>query len=191
MPRNQVTKLSERSENIIRSVLRFPVFTKCRVFRPHAVFLLAAMALCQSCATPRAKIEDQRATLESEKQAAIQEVQRIVNQPVRQLTPTDDMRVSTYRPGWFHEGAVKPDFNNVDVRTTQETSYGQQQYVTSDLNPGVVFMGSEVEFNSMTKYFYVDRSLPKKKLADEEMIEINRLYRIIGRCEKQLADLQK
>jgi hypothetical protein len=129
--------------------------------------------------------------LESEKQTAIQEVQRIVNQPVTQLARIDEMRVDTYRPGWFHEGAAKPDFNTVDVRLTQDTSYGRNQYVTSDLNPGVVFLGQEVEFNSMTKYFYVDRSLPKKKLTGEEMVEINRLYRIIGRCEQQLAELKK
>ena len=38
----------------------------------------------------------------------------------------------------------------------------------------------------MTKYFYEDRSLPKKKLTGEEMLEINRLYRVIGRCKEQL-----
>jgi len=58
--------------------------------------------------------------------------------------------------------------------------------VTSDVNPGVVFVGPELEFNSMTKYFYVDRSLPKKKLTEAEMLEINRLYRIIGTCEEKL-----
>jgi hypothetical protein len=38
----------------------------------------------------------------------------------------------------------------------------------------------------MTKFFYVDRSVPKKKLTEDEMLEINRLYRIIGQCEIQL-----
>jgi hypothetical protein len=41
----------------------------------------------------------------------------------------------------------------------------------------------------MTKYFYEDRSLPKKKLTEAEMLEINRLYRVIGQCEQQLARL--
>jgi hypothetical protein len=50
----------------------------------------------------------------------------------------------------------------------------------------VVFVGSEIEFNSMTKYFYVDRSLPKKKLTEAEMVEINDLYRVIGKCEDKL-----
>jgi hypothetical protein len=77
----------------------------------------------------------------------------------------------------------------VDIRTTQQFPY-VDQYVTSDLNPGVVFLGQELEFNSMTKYFITDRSVPKKKLTEAEMVEINRLYRIIGHCEQQLNELQ-
>jgi hypothetical protein len=48
-----------------------------------------------------------------------------------------------------------------------------------------------LEFNAMTKYFYTDRSLPKKKLTEAEMVEINRLYEIIGRCEQQLDELER
>lgn len=54
----------------------------------------------------------------------------------------------------------------------------------------MVFLGRELEFNANTRYFYTDRSLPKKKLTEPEMLEINRLYRIIGHCEQQLAQLQ-
>jgi hypothetical protein len=43
----------------------------------------------------------------------------------------------------------------------------------------------------MTKYFYVDRTLPKKKLTQSEMIEINSLYRTIGDCERQIAKLRR
>ncbi|MDB6110192.1 MAG: hypothetical protein JWR69_1942 [Pedosphaera sp.] len=117
---------------------------------------------------------------------AIARVQAIVNQPVTHLTRTPGMEVSTYSPGWFHAGAEKPDFTTVDVRATQQTEYNQHNYVTSDANPGVAFNGHELEFNSMTKYFYTDRSLPKKKLSESEMLEINRLYRIIGSCEQKL-----
>jgi len=117
---------------------------------------------------------------------AIARVKAIVNQPVRQLASTPDMEVSTYHPGWFHDGAAKPDFKTVDVRASQDTQYGRRAYVTSDLNPGVAFVGGELEFNPMTKYFYVDRSLPKKKLTEDEMLEVNRLYRIIGECEDKL-----
>jgi len=100
------------------------------------------------------------------------------------------MNVSTYHPGWFHDGASKPNFNTVDVRKTQDLQYSKHEYVTSDLNPGIVFRGSDVEFNGMLKYFYANRHLPKKRLTEEEMLEINRLYRIIGRCEGELAKLQ-
>ncbi len=66
----------------------------------------------------------------------------------------------------------------------------QHPYVSSELNPGIAFVGHQLEFNSLTKYFYTNRSLPKKKLSQAGMVEINRLYRIIAKCEKQLAQLQ-
>ncbi len=49
------------------------------------------------------------------------------------------------------------------------------------------FPGDQVEFNAATKFFYVDRSLPKKRLTEEEMLEVNRLYRVIGSCQARLA----
>jgi hypothetical protein len=161
--------------------------------RPYVVLsLIIAASISQAClAQDSAAQQARRGSLEAEMNDAIQRVQKIVNQPVTQIPRTEDMRVSTYRPGWFHDGAIKPDFNNVDVRASRETSYDKNQYVTSDLNPGIVFLGAELEFNPMTKYFYTDRSLPKKKLTEAEMLEINRLYRIIGRCEQELAKLKK
>ena len=121
---------------------------------------------------------------------AMDKVRAIVNQPVQAYRRVRGMRVIEFTPGWFHEGANRPDFNNVDVRTTQEFPYDKYEYVTSDLNPGIAFVGRQLEFNSMTKYFYTNRALPKKKLTQAEMIEINRLYRIIGRCEKEIAALE-
>ncbi|MBN9222181.1 MAG: hypothetical protein J0I79_29935 [Mesorhizobium sp.] len=105
-----------------------------------------------------------------------QRVVDIVNQPVRHLPRSGP--VDLFSPGWFHPGATKPDFDNVDIRTSQELPY--QGYVSSDLNPSEMFVGSDLEFNSMTKYFYADRTLPKKRLSQAEMLEINRLYRVIG-----------
>ena len=135
--------------------------------------------------------EDQIATVKSQMNDAIFKVQDIVNQPVKQLKRTPDMvDVAFYSPGWFHQGATKPNFNTVDVRATQQLDYESHQYVTSDLNPGMVFIGRELEFNPMTKYFITDRSLPKKKLTEAEMLEINQLYRVIGHCEQQLNELQ-
>jgi|GEM_PF-1316654 len=134
--------------------------------------------------------EDHIATLKAEKNDAILRVEHIVNQPVTRLKRTPDMSAAFYSPGWFHPGAITPDFDNVDVRKTQQLDYDGNQYVTSDLNPGEVFLGRELEFNPMTKYFYTDRSVPKKKLTETEMLEINRLYRIIGRCNGQLEQLE-
>jgi len=130
------------------------------------------------------------AALKRDLKEAIARVNLIVNQPVPSVPRTPEMKVAWFGNGWFHPGAATPDFNIVDVRKTQETSqYDQSEFVTSPLNPGVAFPGSEVEFNSMTKFFYLDRSLPKKKLTEPEMIEINRLYRIIGHCDSQLRYL--
>ena len=128
-------------------------------------------------------LSNPKATLD----AAMERVRVIVNQSVTQLQITPGMRVSVYHPGWFHPGAMRPDFNNVDVRATQKLDYKEDQYVSSDLNPGVCFLGAELEFNPMTKFFYIDRSIPKKRLTDDEMLEINRLYRIIGQCEEKLG----
>ena len=127
------------------------------------------------------------ADIKAELADAVTKVKTIVNQPVTSQPRTPDMAVATYSPGWFHPGALTPDFNTVDVRDTQELNYAKNEYVTSDLNPDVVYLGSELEFNSMTKYFYTDRSVPKKKLTEEEMLEINRLYRIIGQDQDRLA----
>ena len=128
-----------------------------------------------------------KADIKVELADAITKVEAIVNQPVIGLPRTPDMAVATYSPGWFHPGAIRPDFNTVDVRATQELNYAKNAYVTSDLNPDVVYLGSEVEFNPMTKYFYTDRSVPKKKLTEKEMLEINRVYRIIGQDRDRLG----
>lgn len=162
--------------------------TKRAVFGISTTFVL--MGLCQAGLAQQSATDAQarRAAIQSDMKTAIQAVQRIVNQPVTQLKRTADMHVAMYKQGWFHEGAAKPDFNTVDVRATVDASYARNQYVTSDLNPGVVFLGAELEFNPMTKYFYADYSLPKKKLSEGEMLEINRLYRVIGKCQQQLAN---
>jgi hypothetical protein len=137
-----------------------------------------------------ASAAEQIATLKAQKNDAIFSVQHIVNQPVTRLKRTPGMNVSMFSPGWFHAGATMPDFDTVDIRKTQETPYEGLQYVTSDLNPGVAFLGHELEFNARTKYFYTDRSQPKKRLTEAEMLQINELYRTIGRCNRQLEELE-
>jgi hypothetical protein len=127
--------------------------------------------------------------LENQRLSAINRVKRIINQPVKSHRVTHSMRVSVYKPGWFHEGALIPDFNTVDVRKTRELTYDADEHVSSDLNPNIAYVGRDLEFNPMTKYFYVDRTVPKKKLSEDEMVEINRLYRIIGKCDAKLKAL--
>lgn len=133
---------------------------------------------------------DSLATYMSDRTNAWLRVLEIVNRPVVAYRRAPAMSVAVLTEGWFHEGAIKPDFNTVDVRQTQEFPYAKNRYITSRLNPGFVFLGPELEFNAMLKYFYTNRSLPKRRLTEAEMIEINDLYRIIGRCEDEIAQLQ-
>jgi hypothetical protein len=112
-----------------------------------------------------------------------------VNQPITRLPRTPGMKITSFGPGWFHPGAARPDFNNVDITKTQELSYSKFEYVSSDINPDEAFLGRELEFNPMTKYFYTDRTVPKKMLTMDEMLEINRLYHAIGLGENQLLQL--
>lgn len=154
-------------------------------------FLLIGLSGATLSAQQADTTQSRIAAAKSKMDEAMQRVKDIVNQPVTQLPRKSYMRVAEFGPGgWFHPGAEKPDFNRVDVRTTQQFTYAKFDYVTSDLNPNVVYLGRELEFNSMTKYFYTDRTVPKKKLTETEMLEINGLYRIIGRCEELMADLQ-
>jgi hypothetical protein len=77
------------------------------------------------------------------------------------------------------------------VRQTQDTAnYDRNPYSTSDLNPGLAWPSRSLEFNPMTKFFYTNYTVPKKRLTEAEMIEINGLYRIIGKCEAELLSLQ-
>ena len=157
--------------------------------RKHPFLGLVLLGLCcplRSSAQQPAPAPAHADSPQAELAAATQQVEKIINQPVTAHVRTADMEVGTF-PGWFHPGATKPAFDTVDVRTTREASYDKFPYVCSDTNPRLVFVGRELEFNSMTKHFYKDRTAPKKKLTEAEMLEVNRLYRIIGRCERQLA----
>ncbi|HEY1848754.1 MAG TPA: hypothetical protein VGG37_06085, partial [Opitutaceae bacterium] len=131
------------------------------------------------------------AAITYEMNQAFDAVRRIVNQRPRSVPITGGMNVEGYGDSYFHPGAIKPDFNKVDVRASQQLVYDRYEYVSSNMNPGIAFFGRQLEFNPMTKYFYTDRSLPKKKLTEPEMLEINRLYRVIGKCQSELAALKK
>jgi hypothetical protein len=134
--------------------------------------------------------DEQIAAVKLEMNDAEARVRTIVNQPVTAYPINTWTMLHVFSPGWFHNGANKPDFDKVDVRKTQEFPYAQFEYVTSDVCPKLMFKGTDLEFNANTKYYYTDRTLPKKRLSDAEMVEINRLYRIIGRDGQKLTELQ-
>lgn len=156
------------------------------------LFLLLACAspvLRAQQATSTNSPAEQIVALQLQLTNAWQRVLAIVNQPVAAYRKTSEYQVSVYSPGWFHPGAETPDFNTVDVRKSQQLIY-TSEYVSSDLNPGMMFMGRDLEFNAMTKLFYTNRSLPKHKLSEAEMLEINQLYRVIGHCRDEINRLQ-
>jgi hypothetical protein len=156
-------------------------------FRPSRLLALVAWELCLVALAVAATLSAamQKAAIQAEGAHATQAVIDIVNQPVTHLPRT--AAAAVFSPGWFHPGAIRPDFATVDVRQTQELVYDKDTYVTSDLNPSEMFLGGELEFNAMTKAFYVDRTLPKKRLSEAEMLRINELYRAIAHSDQTMT----
>jgi len=143
-----------------------------------------------AAALPFAALGADRGQLTAQLATATEQVKTIVNQPVASYPAGASDQPALFHPGWFHAGASTPDFAHVDVRASQDCgNYAHWDWVTSDLNPGLMFRGADLEFNANTKLFYTDRTLPKKKLTEEEMVEINGLYRTIGDCLAQLRGL--
>ncbi len=153
------------------------------------MFAAVSSVSAQSSADQTNSIPEQIAALQLQLTNAWHQVETIVNQPVPAFRREESYRVSLYSPGWFHPGAITPDFNRVDVRKSQELTY-TAPWVSSDLTPHMMFRGSDLEFNSMTKLFYTNRSLPKKKLSEAEMLQINSLYRTIGHSQAEIQQLQ-
>jgi hypothetical protein len=135
-------------------------------------------------------LAEQVAADKAEMGHAIESVKAIVNQPALSVPITENMNVTHWSDTWFHPGAIVPEYGKVDVTKTQQLSYSQYEYVTSKLHPEIAFLGSDLEFNPMTKYFYTDLTVPKKRLTQSEMLEVNRLYRVIAKCKEDLARLQ-
>jgi hypothetical protein len=135
-------------------------------------------------------LQGQIAAAKAEENKAMDEVRRIVNQPVRSFPLTPDMSVTTFQGSWFHWNHGPPNYKGVDVVTCQQLPYAKSTYVNCDVNPGVVYYGRDLEVNGALEYFYNDNTSPKRRLSLAEMNEINRLYRIIGSCEDALLALQ-
>ena len=131
----------------------------------------------------------QLASLRRNKAEAELKVKAIVNQPVTPVDRTQRLRPKIWGDSWFSDSSAPPDFATVDVRATQQFPYSGHDYVSTPLNPGVAFSAKELEFNPMTRYFYSDLSVPKKRLTGPEMEEVNRLYRTIADCDQRLKEL--
>lgn len=139
--------------------------------------------------TPPAKLgtalQQQGQAAQTEYDLTTRRVQGIVNQtPPTVVPPRGSTEVYKYS---YHPGAIKPDFNVADVVTGREAWNGDFVYI--DTRPGVFYLSADCEFNPQTKYFYTDRSVPKKKLTDAENQEIVQLYRILGKDETILNTL--
>src|SRR5579862_2405615 len=168
------------------------VLGKLRLSRAVGLLLLlfAALPVVPSAFAQSTGKQAQIDALNLEMTNAMDQVRKIVNQPVIPIAREPGMSVGK-SAAWFDVGFPTPDFKQVDVRTGQQFPYTNFDYVTSDLNPGVVFLSRDLEFNENLKYFYTDYSRPKKKLTESEMLEINRLYRVIWHCQQQVEQLQE
>ena len=118
----------------------------------------------------------------AEMDAAVARIRAIVNQvPPAVAKPPNET-------GWiegFHPGATKPDFDNTDIISGRQPY--TVAYIQMDGAPDVFYRGADCEFNSQTKFFYTHRELPKKKLSDAEYQELVRLYRFVGKCQRDLG----
>ena len=85
----------------------------------------------------------------------------------------------------FHPGATKPDFDKTDIVSGRQPY--DVAYIQMEGNPNVFYRGADCEFNSQTKFFYTHRELPKKRLTDAEYQELVRLYRFLGKCQRDLG----
>ncbi len=112
------------------------------------------------------------------------QVQAIVNQaPPVVAPPTGHKEVYHYA---YHPGANKPDYNADNLIATREIWKGDYAYL-EDV-PGVFYRSADCEFNPQTKFFYLSRTVAKKKLSDAEYQELTRLYHLLGQQEKAMTD---
>ncbi len=98
---------------------------------------------------------------------AYQRVLAIVNQPVHTFPRAANMEVSHY-PAWFHDGAITPDFNTVDIRQTQEFPYTNAPYAICDLVPGVAFVWQGIGIQLHDQVFPLYESVPAQSTGSSE-----------------------
>lgn len=86
------------------------------------------------------------AAVNAEMNDAIEKVKVIINQKVGALRRTPDMKVSVFSPGWFHDGATKPNFNTVDV-VVQRVSLSFSRLPDSEFSDMVVTVVTKMTNN--------------------------------------------
>ena len=112
-------------------------------------------------------------------------VQGIVNQAPQMVTPPPgSTEVYKY---WYHPGANRPDYNVTNLIGTREILKGDFAYLEGA--EGVFYRSADCEFNPQTKYFYLSRTVAKKRLTDAEYAELTRLYHLLGEQEKAIANV--
>ena len=114
--------------------------------------------------------------------AAVKRIQTIVNQVPPAVPKPPGTESWNYG---FHPGATKPDFDNTDIVSGREL--WPHDFIDMQGSPNVYYHGPDCEFNSQTKFFYTNRELPKKRLTELEIAELVRLYRFLGRCQRELG----
>jgi hypothetical protein len=132
---------------------------------------------------------EQIAKDQDEMNRAVEQAKLIINKPANSVPIKDGMNITWWDDTWFHPGAAVPDYAKVDITKSQELQYLKYEYVATKLHPETAYPGGGLEFNAMTKIFYTDRSVPKRRLTRSEMAAVNRLYRVIGRCKADLVRL--
>ncbi len=113
------------------------------------------------------------------------QVQAIVNQaPPMVPKPAADADVYHYS---YHPGANQPDYNAENLLGTREIWKGEYAYI--EAAPNVYYRSADCEFNPQTKYFYLSRTMAKKRLSDAEYAELTRLYHLLGQQEKAIVNV--
>lgn len=175
-----------------QSVVSVKAVVQAQPSPPAAQAAAAGAAEAPTAAAQVTKTRARIAALQDEERKAVERVIEIVNDPVEMLPLEPGMSLGDFNNGWFDASAEVPDFDNADVAQTQETARylgRKHEFGTTRLNPGFAFRLADLAYNRQTRYFYKDLSVPKKKLSMEALQEINGLYRVIGRCNRDLTEL--
>jgi hypothetical protein len=115
-------------------------------------------------------------------ETALANAREIINQPVPSVPVTPQMLKNSeqHLDGWMYLPAQTPAFMFAHVEDTQALDTWGAEWVTCNLTPGLAFRAKDLETNAQTRFFYMDLTLPKKRLSAEEMAQLDVIYHQIG-----------